>query len=220
MTMTPEQAAKLRAPFLESQIGLLPKPTKRDAPIGYCKVCEKNHGLPAVHLSYVGHAATTDRLLQVDPSWSWEPVAYGEDGLPKLDSKGGLWIRLTICGVTRLGYGDEAMGKGMKEMIGDAIRNAAMRFGVALDLWSKEDLTHKGDDEPAKEGEPAKKPDPKPEAKPIDMGALVDRVNACETEDALRDLWNKLEADEKTAAKGYVNARKKEIIKAASEVPS
>jgi hypothetical protein len=28
----------------------------------------------------------------------------------------------------------------MKERIGDAIRNAAMRFGIALDLWSKEEL--------------------------------------------------------------------------------
>ena len=43
----------------------------------------------------------------------------------------------TVCGVTRIGVGD---GKSMKELIGDAIRNAAMRFGVALDLWSKEEL--------------------------------------------------------------------------------
>jgi hypothetical protein len=28
----------------------------------------------------------------------------------------------------------------MKEMIGDALRNAAMRFGAALDLWHKGDL--------------------------------------------------------------------------------
>ena len=27
-----------------------------------------------------------------------------------------------------------------KQLISDAIRNAAMRFGVALDLWAKEDL--------------------------------------------------------------------------------
>src|SRR5690606_32615245 len=42
-----------------------------------------------------------------------------------------------ICGVTRIGVGD---GKSAKECIGDAIRNAAMRFGVALDLWAKEAL--------------------------------------------------------------------------------
>jgi len=49
----------------------------------------------------------------------------------------GLWIRLTIAGVTRPGFG---CGKNAREAISDAIRNAAMRFGVALDLWAKEDL--------------------------------------------------------------------------------
>jgi hypothetical protein len=34
----------------------------------------------------------------------------------------------------------------MKERIGDALRNAAMRFGAALDLWHKGDL-HKDDDD-------------------------------------------------------------------------
>jgi hypothetical protein len=87
-------------------------------------------------LDYVGHAATTSRLLEVDPEWTWEPMAVGPNGEP-LMTNGGLWIRLTVCGVTRIGFGD---GKNPKEIIGDAIRNAAMRFGVALDLWSKEDL--------------------------------------------------------------------------------
>lgn len=88
-------------------------------------------------LDYVGHAAVTDRLLTVDPEWSWEPMALGPNGLPAVDHAGNLWIRLTICGVTRIGVGD---GKSAKECIGDAIRNAAMRFGVALDLWAKENL--------------------------------------------------------------------------------
>jgi hypothetical protein len=140
---------RLREPFPEHQISLLPKPTKRDAPKGKCNVCGGYHGLPAVHLSYVGHAALTDRLLECDESWSWEPVAFGPDGLPLLDRDGGMWIRLTVCGVTRLGYGD-AQGKtgpdAMKERIGDALRNAAMRFGAALDLWHKGDL-HKDQNE-------------------------------------------------------------------------
>ena len=33
----------------------------------------------------------------------------------------------------------------MKERIGDALRNAAMRFGAALDLWHKGDLHVDGD---------------------------------------------------------------------------
>lgn len=136
-------AKKLRAPFKPEQIGKLPKPTKKENPKGKCQECGGWHGLPAVHLDYVGHAATTDRLLEVDPSWTWEPMARGPQGEP-LMTNGGLWITLTVCGVTRPGFGD---GGSMKEVIGDAIRNAAMRFGVALDLWSKEDLH--ADDESA-----------------------------------------------------------------------
>lgn len=123
--MNPEQAKALRAPFPKSAIGKMPK--------------------GGVSLDFVGHAATTDRLLAVDPEWSWEPVAYDPRGLPGIDEHGGLWIRLTVAGVTRLGYGDAGGKKGpnaIKEAIGDAIRNAAMRFGVALDLWAKEDIAN------------------------------------------------------------------------------
>lgn len=88
-------------------------------------------------LDYIGHAAVTDRLLSVDPAWTWEPLALTEEGLPLYDKAGGLWIKLTVCGVTRLGYGD---GPDPKQRIGDALRNAAMRFGVALNLWSKDEL--------------------------------------------------------------------------------
>ncbi len=143
--MNAEQAKALRAPFKPEQIGKLPKPTKRENPKGKCSECCGYHGLPAVHLDYVGHAAATDRLLQVDPEWTWKPMAQGPNGEPLL-TNGGLWIELTVCGVTRPGFGDEGNGKGMKEVIGDAIRNAAMRFGVALDLWAKEDLHASGDE--------------------------------------------------------------------------
>jgi len=97
-------------------------------------------------LDFVGHADLTHRLLDVDPFWNWEPAATDEAGLPVLDlnDKGqpiGLWIKLTVAGVTRLGYGSCIPGKNdaVKELIGDALRNAAMRFGAALDLWSKSD---------------------------------------------------------------------------------
>ena len=114
---------KLREPFPAHQVSYLPK--------------------GGVKLAYVGHAALTDRLLDTDPAWTWEPLALDDRGLPALDEVGGLWIKLTICGVTRLGYGDAGQKKGgdaMKERIGDALRNAAMRFGAALDLWHKGDL--------------------------------------------------------------------------------
>ncbi len=136
----------LREPFPAHQISKLPKPFKKDAQKGNCKECGGYHGLPAAHLDYVGHAALTDRLLDADINWTWEPLAFGSDGLPQFDRSGGLWIRLTVCGVSRLGYGNAAekgymdVGAREKEVIGDALRNAAMRFGAALDLWHKGQL--------------------------------------------------------------------------------
>lgn len=133
----------LREPFPANQISKLPKPKSRDAVKGHCNECGGWHGLPAVHLDYVGHAALTDRLLDADPMWVWEPLAMSTDGLPVLDGFGGMWIKLTVCSVTRLGYGhagDKQGGDAIKEVIGDALRNAAMRFGAALDLWHKGEL--------------------------------------------------------------------------------
>jgi hypothetical protein len=138
--MTPAAATALRKPFPPASIGKLPK--------------------GGTMLDYVGHAAVTDRLLTIDPHWSWEPFAIGPDGLPAMDAGRNLWIRLTICGVTRIGVGD---GKSAKECIGDAIRNAAMRFGVALDLWAKEDLIEFAQAANAPAPRPAAVPQPWPE---------------------------------------------------------
>ena len=119
--MKQEQQDALRAPFAKEQIQKLPT--------------------GGLQLDYVSHAWVTDRLLQVDPLWTWKPLSFTDSGLPAFDSNGGLWIELTICGVTRYGYG-EPQGRDKFDMtkgaIGNAIRNAAMRFGVALDLWAKE----------------------------------------------------------------------------------
>jgi len=150
----PTGLALMRVPFPANQIGKLPKPYKKDSPKGKCGECGGWHGLPAAHLDYVGHAATTDRLLDCDPGWYWEPLATTPEGLPKFDEIGGLWIKLTVCGVTRIGYGNADkkgyadMGTREKEVIGDALRNAAMRFGAALDLWHKGDLHGEGPDDP------------------------------------------------------------------------
>ena len=136
---------KMLEPFLPNEINKLPRYTgTQDKPIkSKCDVCGGFHGSPSIHLDYVGHAAMTKRLLETDMNWSWEPFAIDVNGLPKLDADGGLWIRLTINGVTRIGYGDKGNSKGtqaIKEAIGDALRNAAMRFGGALELWHKGDL--------------------------------------------------------------------------------
>lgn len=146
-----ENLKKLREPFPASQINKLPKPSKKqteELKADYrkgqrCQVCGGWHQPEVVHLDYVGHASLTNRLLDTDPTWTWEPLAMNPNGLPVMDELGGMWIKLTVCGVTRLGYGhagDKTGGDAIKEVIGDALRNAAMRFGAALDLW------HKGDE--------------------------------------------------------------------------
>lgn len=121
-------------------------------------------------MSYIGHAALTDRLLQSDPDWTWEPVADPASiGLPIAGTGVEMWIRLTIDGTTRYGYGDAPGKKGgdaIKEAIGDALRNAAMRFGVALDLW------HKGGDLYQAE------PDPVETITPEQVDELTAELNA------------------------------------------
>ena len=179
-TKTIAGLAAMREPFPAKYIGKLPKGSKaqNDCPADQkvnCKICGGWHHPRIVHLDYVGHAAITQRLLDADPSWSWEPLAFDEKGLPRFDEAGGLWIRLTVAGMTRLGYGDAAGKHGpsaTKEAIGDALRNASMRFGAALELW------HKGDWEsdtfiPAQDD----KPEAPPEAKtlPPCPDAKIDR---------------------------------------------
>lgn len=164
MKLTNEKQAALRAPFPPEKIGSKPR--------------------GGVRLDFVGHADVTDRLLEVDPEWTWEPVGVDALGLPAI-TKDGLWIRLTVCGVTRYGFGDAEDKTGpaaIKEMIGDAIRNAAMRYGVALDLWSKADSAPK----PSKPSSAPKPP------KPSDTEWIVDlkkRAEAAETRDELRRIF-------------------------------
>jgi hypothetical protein len=142
---------ELRKPFAEEEVGKLPKITCRDCSNKdatcqkhkrqKCRTCKNYVSTEHIHIDYVGHAHVTERLLAVDPAWNWEPLAFDGMGLPAVDQQGGLWIRLTVGGQTRLGYGHangKRGGDAVKEVIGDAIRNAAMRFGVALDLWKKE----------------------------------------------------------------------------------
>jgi hypothetical protein len=178
----------LRRPFPAHQIGKLPKPTraqtdavKADFKAGIrCAECKAWHHPDVIHLDYVGHAALTDRLLDADPMWYWEPLAYTEDGLPRFDATGGLWIKLTVCGVTRIGYGNADMKSGSsagdreKEVISDCIRNAGMRFGAALELWHKGELHLPDDQSPArKDPAPAARKEPAAEAYTGDTGGAT-----------------------------------------------
>lgn len=148
--MTENPLRQLREPFPAEQIGHLPKVVCSDCsakdrqcgkhPTRTCTTCRAYVG-KHIHIDFVGHAHVTERLLSVDPLWFWEPLAFNGNGLPALDDNQGLWIKLHVAGMSRIGYGHAAGKRGgdaIKEIIGDAIRNAAMRFGVALDLWKKE----------------------------------------------------------------------------------
>lgn len=104
-------------------------------------------------LDFVGHADVTKMLIEIDPEWTWEPVAFDNDGLPAYRVENGMahmagWM--TIHGVRRLGIGSVQASKPdlLKELVSDYIRNASMRFGVCLSLWTKQEWDT--DDAPVK----------------------------------------------------------------------
>lgn len=102
-----------------------------------------------IHIDYVGHAEATRILIEVDPLWSWEPAAWTADGRPATtliprpnrSSIAEMWGRLTVLGKTLpcVGTADASKDDVGKELIGDLLRNGAMRFGIGLQLWSKAD---------------------------------------------------------------------------------
>ncbi len=249
MTTTPRTAKKAAAPpkepttdqerllqpFPDDWIGKLPRITCRDCSQNRSGTCDRHEQKSKcqecgnwitsahLHLDYVGHADVTRRLLDVDPSWSWEPLSFDPDtGLPRRDEYGGMWMKLTVHldgePVTRLGYGD-AQGKtgpnAVKEVIGDALRNAAMRFGVALDLWAKGDRSAPADPHSSSAGGPPKQEPPQgdevgqrrtakkataPPDEPADDPAAKARADAAEasakkasmatTLDQLKGVWD------------------------------
>lgn len=80
----------------------------------------------------INHAVVTDRLINVTDDWT-----YSID--ETFEHKGQFWIRgtLTIGGVSRPEYGE---GADPKKALSDFLKRAAMRFGVALELWAKAPL--------------------------------------------------------------------------------
>lgn len=191
--------ALLSKAFEQDEIEKLPKQLKRNDDAKYgCKPgtqasadgyhCGGYHAR-SMHLDYIGHAGITERLNQADPWWTWEPMGLTEAGTP-LMSDGGMWGRMTVLGVTRIGYGDPGRNSGpnaIKETIGDFIRNAAMRFGVGTYLWSKSESAlakkrgEEAGDEPEKvrdespltqQRPPAEAPPEKTDPSKIDWQAL------------------------------------------------
>ena len=100
-------------------------------------------------LDFVGHADITRILLTVDPLWSWEPIEW-DNGKPSMYIENDsltMWARLTVHGKTMIGVGTvkASANEASKQVIGDFLRNASLRFGISLSLWTKnewEDLDH------------------------------------------------------------------------------
>ena len=94
-----------------------------------------------ITLDFVGHAEINRILIDIDPLWNWSPVEF-VNGRPAINETNGMatmWGYLTILGKTMLGVGSVRADKPDldKELIGDFLRNASMRFGICLSLWSK-----------------------------------------------------------------------------------
>ena len=151
-----ELFSALRQAFDPEEYEWLPQPVGRDGTKQKCDFCASLgkspwHKCPAIHVPFIGHAAVTDRLNRVDPQWNYRPFAIADDGTPKIrvyqeesSSKARLilWIWLKVLDVERPGVGDvwadDDTDSPEKILISDAIRNAAMRFGVGLELWRKD----------------------------------------------------------------------------------
>lgn len=125
-------------------------------------------------LDFVGHADITRILIEIDPHWRLVPIAW-ENGRPAVNivnDMATMWFEMTLLGQARLAIGT-AKANSMdldKVLYGDALRNGAMRFGIGLSLWTKQewdDLDHHTPAKPApKQTGTAAKPKPEPASKP------------------------------------------------------
>ena len=142
-----------------------------------------------MQLDFVGHADVTKMLIEIDPEWTWEPTAFDVNGLPAYRVENGMahmagW--LTILGVRRLGIGSVMHNKPdlLKELISDFIRNASMRFGVCLSLWTKQewdDVSHTPTTSAPKPAPVAKVEPAKPSDPLVSMDNIKRFVEACKT---------------------------------------
>ncbi len=107
-----------------------------------------------ITLDFVGHAEITRILIDIDPLWNWSPIEYvnGRPAITETNGMATMWGYLSVLGKTMIGVGSVRADKPdlEKELIGDFLRNASMRFGICLSLWSKSEW-----DEPATPAKPA-----------------------------------------------------------------
>lgn len=130
-------------------------------------------------MSYISHGLITERLNDTDPSWLSRHVAThaytGPDGMLHC---AGVEIEVTIGGVSRVEAGgpqrQDGFANEIKNAYSDALKRAAMRFGVALGMWETL-VDAEGDEDYHPEGvpeQPAAPTEPKPaRPTPIRQGA-------------------------------------------------
>lgn len=144
-----------------------------------------------IQLDFVGHADITRILIEIDPLWSYEPCGW-DNGRPAIHIENGMatmWAYLIVHGKKMLGVGSVRADKQEldKELVGDFLRNAAMRFGISLSLWTKNEWEDLGGHAPApQKSMPARKPAPKPVADiavtstiPVDPEIVGKFIKAC-----------------------------------------
>ena len=144
-------------------------------------------------LDFVGHADITRILIEVDPHWRLVPIAWdnGRPAMNVVNDMATMWFELTLLGTSRLAIGTaKANAFDLdKQLYGDALRNGAMRFGISLNLWTKnewEDLDHNPAPSKARPTAPVSAPEQAPkQSKPKTMTpvseAQINQFNAaCE----------------------------------------
>jgi len=136
-------------------------------------------------LDFVGHADITRILIEIDPHWRLVPIAW-ENGRPAVNivnDMATMWFEMTLLGQARLAIGT-AKANSMdldKVLYGDALRNGAMRFGIGLSLWTKQEWNDLDHYQQAPAPAPvAKKPVAKPSpTKPLTEEQVAQFTAAC-----------------------------------------
>jgi hypothetical protein len=139
----------------------------------------------------VSHSEITRILISVDAMWSWEPIEW-INGRPAIHIENGMatmWGFLYVHDKPMLGVGSVRADKQEldKELVGDFLRNAAMRFGISLALWTKNEWEDLGGHAPTpQKSTTIRKPAPKPVADiavtstiPVDPEIVGKFIKAC-----------------------------------------
>lgn len=155
-----------------------------------------------VDLDYMGHADITLALISIDPFYDYGWLTH-PDGTMLIQDRG---RRLVLEGWVKVhGHVHRCVGtceankfEPEKELIGDLLRNGAMRFGFATQLWSKaEQYDWAQMIEPSTSSglyEPQRQPEPEPEIDPAVAEAwatfmgLTKQLDAADKQ-ALGEFW-------------------------------